>query len=217
MIVIKPSQVVLGLSLLIPGGLAARAGGAGVKAVGTQIVARDLHKKALFHGYKHGVTAAYTYFALEPLTPVVNKDQKLGIRYGSKSVVPMSSFFMGPLGMYRLPYMHKVPVPTFGYGLTAVPKSESRLPGKSKSRGGEHTTTRSGTPETATKTIVGPLTQKNSQADRRASSITPRAPLQGGGGKTAGGNSNKNRRPGAGPRPPYCWRHKKRHYCKFTK
>lgn len=216
MIVIKPSQVVMGMSLLIPGAGAARIGGAGLKAVGSRIVARDLHKKAVFHGYKHGVSAAYAYFALEPLTPIFRDDKKLGIRYGSKNVVPMSTLFMGPLGMYRLPYMHKVPVPTFGYGFTAVPKSQSRLPGRSKSRGGEDATS-TGTPRstrTASKTIDGPLAKPNRvypDRSRRGASATDRK----GAGRPPKGK--RRSRWNSEPVTPYCWRHNKRHFCKYTK
>lgn len=209
---LKPQNQVAILAAMVAGPTG-RVAGQGIKAQGSRIIASDLPKKLLFHGYKHGVSAAYAYFALEPVLPIYKGDEKLGFRFGSKGVVPMSAFFWGPTGMYRLPYMHKVPVPTFGFGFTAVPETESRYPSLSKSRGGEHTTS-SGTPETASKTIDGPLA-KDRQADRRPSSITPPAPQQGGGGKTAGGTERVGRP--RRPSPPYCWRHQKRHYCKFTK
>lgn len=206
---LKPKNQVAILAAMFvgPGG---RVAASGIRAGATRIVASDAPKKLLFHGYKHGVSAAYAYFALEPVLPAYRGDKKIGFRLGSKGVVPMSSFFWGPTGMYRLPYMHKVPVPTFGFGFTAVPHDEPFFGVGSKSRGGEHTTS-SRTPETATKTIVGPLA-KNRQADRRPSSITPGAPGTGVGRKTAGGTKKAR-----GRRAPYCWRHKKRHFCKFTK
>ena len=164
------------------------------------------------HTYKMGVRASYSYFALRPVLPALRREKKIGFRFGSKGVMPLGAL-TGPMGMYILPHMRRLPIPTFGFGFTAVPKEESRFPGITQSRGGEHTTS-SGTPETATETIVGPLA-RNRQADRRPSSITPLVSRQGGGGKTAGGTKRAVR-----PRrtsPPYCWRHKKRHYCIFTK
>lgn len=164
------------------------------------------------HTYKVGVRAAYSYFALRPVLPAIRREKKIGFRFGSKGVMPLGAL-TGPLGMYILPHMRRLPVPTFGFGFTAVPKEESRLPGRTKSRGGEHTTS-SGTPETATETIVGPLA-KNRQGDSRPSTITPAGPQRGYGGKTGGATKRAVR-----PRrtlAPYCWRHKKWHYCKYTK
>lgn len=163
------------------------------------------------HGYKMGVRAAYSYFALRPVLPALRRDRKIGFRFGSKGVMPLGAL-TGPLGMYVLPHMRRLPVPTFGFGFTAVPKEESRLPGRSKSRGGEHTTS-SRTPETATKTIVGPLAKTGSPIGDRPP-LPPAAP-----GRGYGGDRRRQKRP-VRPRrtlAPYCWRHKKRHFCKYTK
>lgn len=163
------------------------------------------------HTYKVGVRAAYSYFALKPVLPAIRREKKIGFRFGSKGVMPLGAL-TGPLGMYILPNMRRLPVPTFGFGFTAVPKEESRLPGSSKSRGGEHTTS-SGTPETATKTIVGPLAKTSTPIGGRTP-ITPRGPQRG-----YGGDRRRQKR-AVRPRrtlAPYCWRHKKRHYCIYTK
>ena len=131
------------------------------------------------HTYKMGVRAAYSYFALRPVLPAARGDRKIGFRFGSKGVMPLGAL-TGPLGMYILPHMRRLPVPTFGFGFTAVPKEESRLPGRSVSRGGKHTTS-SGKPETATKTIVGPLAKTSTPIGGRTP-ITPRGPQRGYGG-----------------------------------
>lgn len=163
------------------------------------------------HTYKVGVRAAYSYFALRPVLPAIRREKKIGFRFGSKGVMPLGAL-TGPLGMYILPHMRRLPVPTFGFGFTAVPKEESRLPGRSRSRGGEHTTS-SGTPETATKTIVGPLAQTSTPIGGRTP-ITPRGPQRGYGGDRRRQKKALYRRR---TMAPYCWRHKKWHYCKYTK
>ena len=92
-------------------------------------------------------------------------------------------------------------IPTFGLGWGSREVSQSR--------GGEHTTS-SGTPITS-KTIDGPSAKPVTPIGG-TSSITPRAPRRGGGGKTAGGTQKAR-----GRRAPYCWVHKKRHFCKLIK
>ena len=194
----KVARDVIGISLL---------GGIGGRAVGA--LSQRRRQQIALHGYKLGVRATYSYFALNPILPAIRGDRKIGFRFGSRGVMPVGALFPGPLGMYILPHMRKLPVPTFGFGFTAVPKGESRLPGISQSRGGEHTTS-SGTPNT-TKTIVGP-SAKPVKPIGGTSTITPRGPQRGYGGKTAGGS-----RKARGRRTPYCWVHKKRHFCKFVK
>ena len=191
---------------VIMGSLAIGTGGVAVGAL-----SQRTRVKLGIHTYKLGVRATYSYFALKPVLPAVRGDKKIGFRFGSRGVMPLGAL-TGPLGMYILPHMRRLPVPTFGFGFTAVPKGESRLPGRSQSRGGEHTTS-SGTPETATKTIVGPLTPGRGYPDnsgeervRPTGRETPR-PSKG----------KRRRRWNSEPVTPYCWRHKKRHYCRFTK
>lgn len=191
---------------VIMGSLAIGTGGVAVGAL-----SQRTKVKLGIHGYKLGVRAAYSYLALKPVLPAIRGDKKIGFRFGSRGVMPLGAL-TGPLGMYVLPHMRRLPVPTFGFGFTAVPIEESRLPGRSKSRGGEHTTS-SGTPETATKTIVGPLAKTSTPIGGRTP-ITPRGPQRG-----YGGDRRRQKRP-VRPRrtlAPYCWRHKKRHYCRFTK
>lgn len=174
-----------------------------------------LSRKIGIHAYKHGVPAFVNYLAIKPVLPAVRGDRKIGIRFGTDRVMPMG-LIGGPLGMYVVPSLRRLPIPIFGFGFTAVPNDEPFFSVRSQSRGGEDATS-TGTPRsiTATKTIVGPLAPQD--ADRRPSTITPLAPGRGDGRKTAGGNYKK-RRPGARPRStPYCWRHKRRHYCKMVK
>lgn len=170
-----------------------------------------LFRKISLQAYKHGVPAFVNYLALRPALPAIRGDRKVGIRFGADRFIPMGTL-SGPLGMYVLPSLRRLPVPIFGFGLTAVPIEQSRLPGRSKSRGGEHTTS-SGTPETATKTIVGPLAKTGKPIGGRPP--LPPAPPAGG----WRGDRRRQKRP-VRPRrtmAPYCWRHKKRHYCRFTK
>ena len=94
-----------------------------------------------------------------------------------------------------------ISIPTFGFGWGSREVLQSR--------GGEHTTS-SGTPDT-TKSIVGPSAKPETPIGG-TSTITPRGPHRGYGGKTAGGS-----RKARGRRTPYCWVHKKRHFCKFVK
>lgn len=191
---------------VILGSLAIGTGGVAVGAL-----SQRTRVKLGIHGYKLGVRAAYSYFALKPVLPAIRGDKKIGFRFGARGVMPLGAI-TGPMGMYILPHMRRLPVPTFGFGFTAVPKEESRLPGITQSRGGEHTTS-SGTPETATKTIVGPLAKTSTPIGGRTP-ITPRGPQRG-----YGGDRRRQKRAGRPwrPTPPYCWRHKKRHYCKYTK
>lgn len=193
----KVARDVIGISLL---------GGIGGRAVGA--LSQERRQSIAIHLYKLGVKAAYSYFALSPMLPALRADKKIGFRFGAKGVMPLGTI-SGPLAFYIQPSMRKLPVPFFGFGFTAVSKDESRLPGRSASRGGEHTTS-SGTPNT-TKTIVGPLAKPESPRGG-SSTITPRGPQRGYGGKSAAG-SKKAR----GRRAPYCWVHKRRHYCKFVK
>ena len=205
---LKPQNQVAILASMAASPAAARGGSA---FLSTKVPA--LPRKVALATYKHGVPWVVRYYALKPAFPAIRGDRKLGIRFGSDRVMPLG-MFGGPLGMYVTPSLRKLPVPIFGFGFTAVKNDESFWPTQQfKSRGGEHTTS-SGTPETATNTIVGPLA-KNRQGDSRPSSITPSAPGRGNGRKTGGATKRAVR-----PRrttPPYCWRHKKRHYCKYTK
>ena len=171
-------------------------------------------RKAGLRVYKHGVPALVNYLALKPALPAIRGDRKVGIRFGADKFVPMG-VLGGPLGMYVVPSLRRLPVPIFGFGFTAVPNEQSRLPGiRSKSRGGEDaTSTGTPRPKTATKTIVGPLAKTSTPIGGRTP-ITPRGPQRG-----YGGDRRRQKRP-VRPRrtsPPYCWRHKRRHYCKFVK
>lgn len=174
-----------------------------------------LFRKIGLQAYKHGVPAFVNYLALKPAIPAIRGDRKVGIRFGADKFIPMGTL-SGPLGMYVLPSLRRLPVPIFGFGLTAVPNDQSRLPGmRSKSRGGEDVTS-TGTPRstrTATKTIVGPLAKTGSPIGGRPP-LPPAAP-----GRGYGGDRRRQKGP-VRPRrtsPPYCWRHKRRHYCKFVK
>ena len=194
----KVARDVIGISLL---------GGVGGRAVGA--LSQPQRIKLGLHSWKLGVRAAYSYFALGPILPAMRGDKKVGFRFGSRGVVPMAALFPGPLGMYMTSSTRKLPVPTFGFGFVAVDKEEPFFKGPIQSRGGEHTTS-SGTPDT-TKSIVGPSAKPETPIGG-TSTITPRGPHRGYGGKTAGGS-----RKARGRRTPYCWVHKKRHFCKFVK
>ena len=193
----KVARDVIGISLL---------GGIGGRAVGA--LSQKRRQSLSIHAYKLGIKATYYYFALSPILPAMRGDKKIGFRFGAKGVMPLGTI-SGPLAFYIQPSMRKLPIPFFGFGFTAVPKDEPRFLGISESRGGEHTTS-SGTPIT-TKSIVGPSAKPETPIGG-TSTITPRGPQRGYGGKTAGG-SKKAR----GRRAPYCWVHKKRHFCKFVK
>ena len=171
-----------------------------------------LFRKIGLQTYKHGVPAFVNYLALKPALPAIRGDRKIGIRFGTDRVMPMG-LIGGPLGMYVVPSLRRLPIPIFGFGFTAVPNEEPFFTVKSQSRGGEDATS-TGTPRvtsTATNTIVGPLAQQD--ADRRPSPITPRGPQRG-----YGGDRRRQKR-AVRPRrtsPPYCWRHKRRHYCQYV-
>lgn len=126
-----------------------------------------LFRKIGLRVYKHGVPAFVNYLALKPALPAIRGDRKVGLRFGADKVIPLRAIGF-PLNMYVAPSMRSLPVPIFGFGLTAVPNEQSRLPRiRSQSRGGEDATS-TGTPRstrTATNTIVGPLTQGRGYPD----------------------------------------------------
>jgi hypothetical protein len=208
---LKPQNQVAVLATMVAGPAGSR-GGQILRTHGP-----GLGRKAILHTYKHGVPALVNYYALKPTLPALRGDRKVGIRFGADRVMPMGAFG-GPLSMYVLPSMRKLPIPIFGFGFTAVPMDENRVFHNplSKSRGGEDATS-TGTPRstrTASKTIDGPLAKPirgYPDRPRRGASATD--------WKGAGRPSKGKRRSrwNSEPVTPYCWRHKKRHYCKYTK
>lgn len=175
-----------------------------------------LSRKIGLQAYKHGVPAFVNYLALRPAIPAIRGDRKVGIRFGADKFIPMGTL-SGPLGMYVLPSMRRLPVPIFGFGLTAVPNDQSRLPGmSSKSRGGEDAAS-TGTPRstrTATKTIVGSLAKHGRGYPDTSAEERPRPAGRERGRPSKG---KRRRRWNSEAVTPYCWRHKRRHYCEFTK
>ena len=143
--------------------------------------------------------------------PALGPDRKLGIEYGYSGetatlaqAMPFLVFIHG-----RNPAMG-LPVPDVGFGFTAVANSSSRLQWennkKSQSRGGQDTS-RTGKPEKVGSS-TSPLTLKSgasSKPGRRKPSQRRRGPK----GRRSRGNS---RRP-----TPWCRRHNRRHFCKYTR
>ncbi len=164
--------------------------------------------KISLHAYRLGVKATYYYAALSPVLPAVTRKKKIGFRFGGVGVMPLGAFPF-PISMYITPSTRSLPIPTFGFGFTAVPVGESRLP-FSESRGSSSQSyQQNGGPPAMNLAIGG--RKKTGPPLAGGPPITPPGPRGGYGGKTAGG-SKKAR----GRRAPYCWVHKKFHYCRIT-
>ena len=160
--------------------------------------------------YKHGLLPA---MMLAPARGAIRSDKKVGFRFGWDKTTPLG--LLPIVGAYE-PTLRKLPIPIPGFGLTAVPNAEARVfhDPRNKSRGGEDATS-TGTPRstrTATNTIVGPLTQGRGYPGSPGEE-TPRPARKGGGRPSSG---NRRRRLYLEPVTPYCWRHKRRHYCQYV-
>lgn len=159
--------------------------------------------------YKHGLLPA---MMLSPARGAVSSKKKIGFRFGWDKTTPLG--YIPVVGAYE-PTLRKLPIPIPGFGLTAVPNAEARVfyDPRNKSRGGEDaTSTRTPRPKTASKTIDGPLAKPSTPIGGRTP-ITPRGPQRG-----YGGDRRRQQR-AARPRraTPYCWVHKRRHFCKIVK
>lgn len=169
-------------------------------------------RKIGLQAYKHGVPAFVGYYGLKPIVPALRGDRKIGIRFGAEGVMPMG-LLPAPIGMYVVPSLRRLPVPVFGFGFTAVPNDEPFFSVRSQSRGGEDATS-TGTPRstrTASNTIDGPLAHGRGYPDTSAEE-RPRPTGRETGRPLKG---KRRRRWNSEAVTPYCWRHKRRHYCRY--
>lgn len=170
---------------------------------------RKTKVRMYLYAHRLGVKAAYYYTALQPVLPAVTREKKIGFRFGGVGVMPLGALPF-PFSMYITPSTRSLPIPTFGFGFTAVPLGESRLP-FSESRGSSSQSYQQNGGPPAMNLATWEPKKKTGPPLAGGPPITPPGPQGGYGGKTAGG-SKKAR----GRRSPYCWVHKKFHYCRIT-
>ncbi len=143
--------------------------------------------------------------------PALGPDRKVAVEFGfSGDTVTLAQAMPFLIAIYGNSPVMGLPVPDVGFGLTSVANSSSRLAWennkKSVSRGGQDTS-RTGKPSKVGSS-TSPLTPKSgtsSKSGRRKPSQRRRGPK----GRRSRGNS---RRP-----TPWCRRHNRRHFCKYTR
>lgn len=155
--------------------------------------------------------ALSAYFGYRPFYESIGPERKLGIRYGGEGTVSLASVVgrLGPGRMYVLPYMSKIRVPAFGYGIASVPAQESRfIPRSSKA-------------QVEALASTGPGRTTPTGKDSR----TVRPPSNGGSVRPPGrrpGSSSPGEATGAMAPPkkshkPWCQTHRRRHWCRVTR
>ena len=128
--------------------------------------------RTLIRTWRFGASTMATLSELGGALPALGSSQKFGVRYGGAGVTTIGETFLGAMYLGGTPEAN-LPVPTFGFGVTAVPNTSSRLVYElNKSRPGEHTS-RSGTPQTR-KPIRGASAQgKSTRRSRRFAKRKP--------------------------------------------
>ncbi len=109
--------------------------------------------KNFVRAWHYGAGAAAAYADYRELSPALGPSHKVGLRFGGTGQVQSLNRAFPGISLYGVE--GQLPVPTFGFGFTAVPVSESRRPFSTKSRKPR---------------------AKSSQPARRASSATRKKP-----------------------------------------
>ncbi len=180
--------------------------------------------KTAYNLYTYVSPVVASYYKLKAVWPALGPTKKVGIRIGSEpSTRTLGS--MGPIirGQYGPDYMDRVPFPYPDIGIMAVPNSSSRMIWESKkqSKGGQDTS-RTGSPK-ARKSIRGPsaldpLDKKAyaSRSRKRKSGTSSKPGRRKASSRSRGTKERRSRRNSRRP-TPWCWRHKKLHWCKYTR
>jgi len=183
--------------------------------------------KTAYNLYTYVSPVVASYYKLKSLWPALGSEQKVGIRIGTEpSTRTLGS--MGPIirGQYGPDYMDRVPFPYPDIGIMAVPNSSSRMIWESKkqSKGGQDTS-RTRSPITR-KSIRGPsaldpLDKKAFASRSRKSKTGPSSKRRPVGAPSKQGKATKKRTRGRfsrrGRPTPWCWRHRKSHWCEYTR
>lgn len=144
-------------------------------------------------GYTFTAKSVAKYGALAPVLPALGPDYKVGIRAGTTGkMVRWDQHWM--MRHYSLPSTRGLPLPQFGLGPTAVPNDSSRFIFEMKK-------SQSG----------GPRPQSSQQVRKGRSATAARK---------RGTNQARRRRASRSRRArktPWCWKHRRNHYCVYTK
>lgn len=153
--------------------------------------------------------------ALEELWPAVGRDKKVGFRFGGKGVMPLGALAPWPFNLYFMPHVKRFPVPTYGFGFTAVPAHESRAP-RFPSWSGSSSDRRE-------KLDAEPPDQEGETNGSRQTKGGGSAPPRGGSvpSPSNGRPSPSSRRNGSRRNTlrisPWCRSHRRRHWCPVTR
>ncbi len=164
----------------------------------------------LIRTWKFGAATIQQWTELAGALPALGSSHKFGVRYGGVGMTTIGETALGGMYMGGMPEAD-LPIPTFGFGITAVPNTSSRLVyERNKSRPGEHTR--------RTSRVAGPLKTRKSirgaSAPKRRSSTSSKKG-RGSGARlrvSRGHRLRKSRRT-----VPWCRLHNKRHYCRLTR
>ncbi len=184
--------------------------------------------KSAYSLYTHISPVVASYYKIQSVLPALGRRKKLGIRVGTEpSTRTLGS--MGPIieAQYGPAYMARIPILYPDIGLMAVPNSSSRLIWESKkqsmSRGGEHTI--------SSQKVAGPLVTRKSirgpsaldPLDKKAYASRSRKRKTGPSSKRRPvgppkGKATKKRSFSRRGRPtPWCYRHRRKHWCVYTR
>ena len=129
-----------------------------------------------------------------PVLPALGPKAKVAVRWGGTGeFVRMDQHHM--LRYYTTPATRGLPLPQFGWGLTAVPVGSTRLPYEMRKKG-----------ITNVQVVSGPLSKSSQQRGktRTATKLGRPSPSRGARKKRAGGT-------------PWCRVHRRRHWCPLTR
>ena len=166
--------------------------------------------RSFVRSWRFGASTIQSVTELAGALPALGSSHKFGVRYGGAGVTTIGETALGAMYMGGMPEA-SLPIPTFGFGITAVPVTSSRLVyEQKKSRPGEHTR--------RTSRVAGPLktgkSMPGASAQKRKSSTSSKKG-RGSGARlrvSRGHRLRKSRRT-----VPWCRVHNKRHYCRLTR
>jgi len=115
------NQVLIAAALLVPGTLALR------------------NPRNVLRAWKFGAATIEQWTELAGALPALGSSHKFGVRFGGAGMTTIGETYLGNMYMGGTPEAG-LPIPTFGFGITAVPNTSSRWVyernKKSLSRGG---------------------------------------------------------------------------------
>ncbi len=93
----------------------------------------------VIRAWKFGASTLASATELKGVLPALGRRHKLAVRYGSAGTTTIGQTRLGNMYMGGMPEAN-LPIPTFGFGLTSVPNTGSRLVNESSSGSRSFTT-----------------------------------------------------------------------------